>query len=190
MTIDADIELEQLIAQRADLVSEKSKIGAELAAMGISGNRAYFARGTIEKEVWDKRTELAARYSEIEKLLFKLNRDIKLLSPKRDYMGDIIKETFGFEFLKSVLRECKRRRGNLEPFKVTYNRPVENKKTFLEEYQGLIKQMIDARRTVNQYIEQNEPEINKADYLLKVKKLNNCLPAISELEKLLWNSKK
>jgi hypothetical protein len=43
--------------------------------------------------------------------------------------------------------------------------------------------LVNARVTINKFIEENEPIINKADYLKSVSVINKCIPSLSELEK-------
>lgn len=185
-------DLEALTAERALLLTEKMDLTEKLAALGISGNRAYFARGTISKAVWNQRTEWATRYAQIETRLSELKKILNEANKgkHKDHFKEIITEALGLEYVRRVIKECERRREGLSPIKVSARLPVPVIKTYKTELIQLYESLIQARKVINKFISDGEPEINKADYLRSVSPINNSIPSIIDLEKTLRSLKK
>lgn len=185
MIDEAEIKsLADLEAERKLLIEEKTVLSKQLAELGISGNRAYFARGTIGKDVWEHRTALAGRYADIEARLAVLKQELKQANKieSKDYIKEVIKETFGELFLSSVLRECRSRRKGNAPTKVMWEQSKSI--TFRKEFNDVCEMLISARNAINEYIRENEPSINKAEFLQKVSSLNKALPSVQEIERM------
>lgn len=189
MTEEVKIDVDALLAERQQLADEKRALGQKLAALGISGNRAYFARGSVDKAVWDQRTEWATRYASIEGRLAELKQILKTANPGHDYFKDIICESMGNEYVRRVIEECKRRRGGQPPIKVSARIPIPAVRTYKMELLKMYELAISARKALNKWISDNEPKINKADYLKSVSEINKSLPPLSVLEKELQNIK-
>jgi hypothetical protein len=180
------VNIGELLEERKILVEQKLELSKQLAAMGISGNRAYYQRGTIDKKVWEERTALATKVTEIEQRLSAIRQVLKT-QPQReiDRVREIIIEEFGLNYWIAVDLESKKRKNGGEPTRI---KPPTKKIQPKEDYKGklldAVSMLIKARAKITKYIMENEPEINKADYLLKVKELNSVLPSISEIEKM------
>ncbi len=175
-----------ILEERTVLVAEKQGLSQKLAALGISGNRAYYARGTIDKQIWEDRTRMASRVAEIEKRLGAIKSELKKKQPERyDLVKEIISQGFGKDFWIAVDREVARREQGASPIKITWEPKEQPRiKTYKGELTKAVSMLLSARNIITRYIMNNEPEVNKADYLIKVKELNNSLPSISEIEKL------
>lgn len=186
MPSEFDIEIQQLTEERNKLVAEKLELTQNLASLGISGNRSYFARGTIEKDVWDKRTEWASRVAKIEKRLTEIKPILrKKQFIKIDIVRVILTETFGVKFMSDIMVEVERRVNDEHPIRVSPpNVQIKEAKTYELELKKALDTMLSARQIINDYISDNEPSINKAEYFLSVQKLNRSLPPITEIKKM------
>lgn len=180
---------QMLMEERGRLVLEKADLSAELAKMGMSGNRRYYVNGSISKELWDKRSLLAGRVAEIEVRLHAIKKETVQARIDSDIkfgiLMDIIKQSLGEKYLLELMREVRRREEGQPEFKVPYGVKEKSGRSYLEEYKKAIALLISARRSINAYIEKNEPEINKADYLKSVSEINKSIPPVRELEKLI-----
>ena len=96
----------------------------------------------------------------------------------------ILKE-FGLNYWIAVDLESKKRKNGDEPTRIKPpTKKIQPKEDYKSKLLDAVSMLIKARAKITKYIMENEPEINKADYLLKVKELNSVLPSISELEKM------
>jgi hypothetical protein len=173
------------------LIIRKNELGKQLAELGVSG-KGKNAKAHFDKEKWDKRMILAKEYSEIESNIVKL----KALNGKSvnfdgerirdiDIAKSMIKEFFGEEYRRRFFAEYGRRRDGEPPLAVHFEAKKDGvEKNYKKELQEAYDLLIAARKSINSYIDQNEPEINKAYYFQSVSKLSKCLPSVQEIEKL------
>lgn len=182
-------EVKSIEERRNYLVLEKMELSKQLAELGISGNRKYYARGSIDKGTWELRTQWAKRVAEIEKELIVVNKEIKETHTKKTAIRaqlwkEVISESLGASFSTEASKEVERRENGEYPMKVSFEPPKKEIKTYKKDYSDLIDKIMEARRTINKWIADNEPDINKADYVIRMKPLSQSLPTIQELQKL------
>lgn len=176
-------EVQQIETQRNKLVFEKQVLSHKLASLGLSKNRRKSKSKTIQDDALEQRDLWAKRVSEIEIELFKLKSErrnaLTAIAEENELLKTVLEETFGADFVKKVFIEIERRSENKPPLKVSI--PTTKVKTFKNELIECYKMIMQARETINIYIRQKEPEINKADYFKQVSELNRCLPPLQNL---------
>lgn len=178
-----------IIEEKKALCLEKTEIAAKLAELGIPLNQYNFKPHTIPVDKLAERKKLASRYTAIEKRLFEIkttNSDYYTTKDhtKMNIVSDILIETFGRDFKLSVHREMRRRINGEPPTKVSLPETKNASKTYKQEFDNAIEMLIKARYAIDLYIQENEPSINKADYLIKISKINRSLPSLQEIKKL------
>lgn len=186
--MNIEIEIEALQNEREALVKEKQELAANLTSLGISGNRAYYQRGTIDKETWALRTTWANRVNEVEKRLFEIKKHLKSCNAVRqsdwDIAKEVLRETFGESFTKKVLHEVARRSRGESPIKVTYEVVAAPVKSYKNELREMYDFIISVREAITKYIFDNQPEVNKAVFLKSVSGINTIVPPVSQLKKM------
>lgn len=183
-----------------DAVKDRIKeIQIECAEHSISKNRKTFKADTISIEVEERRKILVPELLQLENRLRQLNTTNKV---KRDSDKDVIWKDCLYELLietinrtefKKFTTECINRTNGLEPKKIVldYGNNEQDKieiKRLAKIANELKDTLILARKQIDKYIRQNEPEVNKADYHLKVRELISCMPPEKEIFKIKINN--
>lgn len=183
-----EIPAVDIVKEREGLTIEKTAIAARLAELGITYNRYAHKSHTIPDDQLAERKALAKRYAVIEKRLAEIKAINRIKGDghtEYDMVKDILVETFGRDFKMAVVREMVRRKKGESPIKINaQNKIVVSAKSYKQELNHVIEMLIKARYAIDLYIQENEPPINKADYLIKVSKINKSLPSLSEIKKL------
>lgn len=189
------------MVETASLLEEKDQIIIELCDLrkvacefGITGNRKYYARGSISKELWDAYKANSMKILGAEKRLREINAAIKngnLNNQQCEYdlFKSIVRDALSKDDYLSIIREKNRREAGEPPLKVTISRvDVSGLRSKYDTVKSIAINALDAlkktREVINRYISDNEPQINKADYLQKVSNLNKGCPPLSEIADL------
>jgi len=179
--------------KRKFYVNELLSLREKAHSFGISKNRALYQRGTIDSSVWIKYKNNSKRILEVEKEIIKLNEVIKQHRREKkddnEVLKNILNDSLPENDYKAVIIEFERRLKGEGPIKIAFSNADKSKefqriKRLKESLLNAIEVLITARSGIDNYIFQNEPETNKADYLLSVKELNKSCPPLSEIEKL------
>jgi hypothetical protein len=176
--------LEKLETERLQLSIEKNNLGRQLAELDISPNQRYQRKANLPPELIKQRKELASKYTHIESRLASIKvQKRELRGPSEDYtfIRTILTETFGTEFKIKLFAEVGRRNRGEPPIKVSA--PHTATKSYKAELMQLYNRLIEARKKINNFIDGNEPEINKAEYFQKMAPLSKCLPSLQDLQK-------
>lgn len=190
MVFDKD----KLENERLSVKQRLSEIQAELATHSISKNRKAFKADTISDSIIKRRAELTPELIILEKRLGEIN---SILKPKmsiddriwQDALYDVLTECFGESEIKKIKAETVRRISGLPPVRIDvnygYNRHDKEeikrlKKLCLE----LRELLLNARSGIDAYIRSQEPEVNKGEFLIKVKHINKSIPSKAEIEKI------
>lgn len=129
---------------------------------------------------------LKARACEIDAMLTKHKVENKEKHGQwTNFVYEVLSEAIGSEKAGKILIEVERRAKGKPRLMVTLREHKEvEQKIYKKELYEALNMLVAARKIINEYIAENEPEINKADYLTKVSKLNKALPSVGEIEKL------
>jgi len=174
-----------LIDEKAKLSKEKNELAGAISGIGLSVNRLKFAPHTIDQESLDLRSAYVKRYTEIEKRLLEIKNITRAKKPDdRHFIKGILVESLGKDFAYAVFDEAERRANEEDYLKVSPPMGKPATRSYRKELTEAIELLRSARETITQWIYANEPDVNKADWLAKVAKLNKCIPPISELNQL------
>lgn len=172
-----------------------SEINLELSRHSISANRKKFMSDTIPIELEKKRVELISEKLKLERLLANENKQRKSQEEAKHYGSSeqfnfavltILTETFGVELKKKITNEAKRRMAGYDAVKISFSEIgnddfKKEAKRLKEAATNLKDTLLFARRTIDAYMRQNEPEINKADWLAKMRPIIKCMPSEKEI---------
>lgn len=176
----------ELKDRRLALVKEQVEIAAQLSELGLTTSRIKNRKETISAESLRLRSIWSARHSEISAELVSINKKLKRHYSSESFVKEILIELMGADFVHDIFIEAiSRLHGNKPNY---FSLPKDEKAVIknnmlrlrMKDYHEMI---ISARKAINSYIYQNEPEINKADFLLSVSSINKCLPPVTEIER-------
>lgn len=181
--------------RKKKLVSELMEVRNELRAFYDNNGLRGVPFSHFSKENREKRSNLSAKVIDIESKISEINKSINDDNKKYDILVDLIKETLTPDIYFQIKQELNRRIDGEHPTRVSLNiedcqkAKIKNK-SLMNELIWHSEQLISARRSINKYISEKEPEVNKADFLKDVSALNKSIPPLSEIEKKIFSIKK
>ena len=191
------MDIKELTLKKQDLIIKLNELRIYSTSFGFTGNRKYYARGTIEKEKWDAYKLNSIKILRLEKEIARVSKDIKsqnkYFSDKEDELRKILFECLPRETVYAIFDEMQRRLKGEKAFKVSIdNKKFDEDKSNFNKLKKTLSDAVDdlkkVRSSITKYIYENEPEVNKADFLLQVSPINKSCPTISkinEYEKIL-----
>lgn len=171
------------------------EIQVELAGHAIPRNKWYRNSPDIPVDISERRRILIPELLGLENRLRQLNTHEKNKRVNshdtvwKENMYELLIEIFGKDEFRKLTSECINRSKGLEPQKVVLNygfnqQDKESIKKISKQSAELKEMLLSARKHIDRYIRQNEPEVNKADYHAKVKELISCMPPEKEIYKI------
>lgn len=164
-------------------VIDELKIEKKTIEANITKLRAIYK---LAKHQVDELKHLKARACEIDAILTKHKAEVKENHGQTtNFLYEVLCETIGKEKAGKFFIEADRRKNGKPKLGVSLREHKEvEQKIYKKELYEALNMLVAARKVINEYIAENEPELNKADYLTKVSKLNRAMPSIGEIEKL------
>lgn len=165
------------------LLIERNRLVLELQGVEIKLSEARFGKDDEQKRLFaNLKMSIQNKLGAINAVQKERN---KTPSDYEAAMRAVIKETFGNDFLGLFMKEVGNRVNGVPPVKI--KPPMQEKKVSIDlsgKYLKAIDMLINAKKEVSGWINDNEPEVNKGEYYSSVKRLSFCLPTLSELEKM------
>lgn len=167
----------ELIALRAKLLPECYDVESKLASPDI------------DKQSYQYKI-LAAKKKNFSRELGAINLALKTIyKPKvhnENLFKEVVKEVVGAELYREIIKETdNRQKGRYSIVNIPFmeiNKRADDKiselNKMLREYHEML---LNARAAITEYIRENEPAINKADYLKSVSIINRAVPTEQEL---------
>lgn len=174
--------------RRQALKAEKARVTIELKELNIRKGRIINEPHLVPAQLMVRRKELIKTLYVIDAEIIQLNDIIHKEGQRENgefikVMYTVIGDTFGNDYKMQLLYETRRRMNGEPPLNVSLpvTKPV---KTFKKECVELYDILLNARKSINEYVRVNEPEVNKADFLMKLQPIKGSIPSVQDLEKL------
>lgn len=182
MEVQEEIRVNDLKGRKASLVKELIELKVQLTDFNLTDSRfSVQPEGTLKlRSIYTRRTK------EIEAEIVGINKKINAKHSNEKKFNEVLRELLGGDFLHEIFMEAKNRFEGGTPNRLLLPKDEKavikntNIRKRLKDYHNMI---IEARKAINTYIWENEPEINKADFLKSVSRINKCLPTIAEIER-------
>jgi hypothetical protein len=189
MEVEVLTEREERILEIKTRIKEIEVIFSEDS---ISKNRKAYMADTIPEETIKRRRVLTKELLLLQKEIQELNAGKVRKSDAlyQDELYNVLIETLGRDNYSAIKNETLRRvnKKTPAPVKVSFNSrskyDIDEIKRLRKIAETLQQQILTAREAISKYINDNEPEVNKADFLQKVRSINTCLPSRGEIQKI------
>ena len=189
------VEIEQTPRERLVWLKVRIKdIQLELGSHKISRNEQHRMniKGAEPTELNIRRKELTQELLSLEKELSTINIEKKGKYENPDYQKNLytlLEEIFGYDEALKISREALIRTSGGERNRIVLNYGFnENDRQTIKRLSKVSTELKDilvaARKQVDRYIRQNEPEVNKAEYHIKVRELITCMPSEKDIFKI------
>ena len=174
------------VEERRLLIDELQVLQTKAQEFGISGNRDYYSRGLIDKDLFTAYKANSKKILEVEKRIRALNQVIKRQDESqnndKETIKQILKESLSNSDYLSFMQELKNRQRGGFPMKVRFSMSDNSfEKEKIVQLKNIAADLSDkllaTRQKIDRYILENEPDINKASYFKSVASLNkSCTP--------------
>jgi len=177
------------------LVDKLIQVKEELSSFYKNESIKTVPFSLLSKEQKERRALLTDKIQLLEKELIAVKKCYRGDNNRFDILKDLLKETLTPTIYDQISSELNRRVDGEPPTRIPLNieasqKAIEKNKFLMKELSWYSNALMDARRGINKYIFDNEPEINKADFLKSVSELNKCAPTVSDIEKRSFKIKK
>lgn len=188
-----EMTTDKLIILRDERRIKYAEIEKDIADLGIKRSRRLLQAGSISQAAWYTHKHLSKDKTKVAGELTLINAELNKRGGVKKINDDIFKQVIisvvGQQTFDAIIYEAGRRMMGMPELKVPVYVPGEKKaddgksQIYTKHLREYHEMLVKARIAITQYVRENEPELNKGDYLKSVTLINTAIPTEMELNK-------